>query len=426
MKRLLDGLLWLCIGLVTAGVIRLTLPLNTVFALGFLAGVAVGGLYTAHTRLSRPTLAALVVALSTGLLVAVFSVVVISTWWLPEIWTTTIGYAVGIVATWLLVSGLSFDELGGFAAIAGLILAVAGGAAGILYAPDLRLFLFVLFAGLAAGFVVPFGSLLFALLRANSRGPRWSTDEELTPATRFGIEATTVALLAIVVPFGSRGVALFGTGELGALPFGLVCGVVLSVGPLAVGGGHSERLDRLRARFVERVYRLLDRIERWLARRRREGSERGLEDATVGDGGGETAAADDPDSLVTATNFVDGVAASLADTGLVIDAAEEAESLFDNSVGIQDRVNRLWTRFSGRVSRRARDSGLALQLSAAEEARSEGDTERAQSLTDAALEFAAPTIGSVAAAVIRGRGDGSGLDSLAPLFARIEQLLGER
>jgi len=427
MKHLLDGLLWLLIGVVTAGAVRLTLPVNTVFALGLLAGVAVGGLYTAHNRLSIPTLSALVGTLSTGVIVAVLSVVVISTWWLPAIWTTTIGYAIGIVATWLLVSGLALDDLGGFAGIAGLVVAVAGGAAGILYAPDVRLFIAVLFAGLAAGFVVPFSSLLFELLRADSRGPRRSTDDGLTPATRFGMEATTIAALAIVVPFGSRGVALFGFGELGALPFGLVFGCLLSVGPLAVGGGHSERLDRLRARFVERVYRLLDRIERWLARRRREGSERGLEESGGGDGGGETAAAgDDPASLSTASNFVEGVAASLSDTGLVIEAAEGAESLFENTGGLQNRVNRLWSRFSGTVARTARDSGLALQLSAAEEARSEGDTERAQSLTDAALELAAPTIGSVAAAVVRGRGDRSALDSLAPLFARIEQLLGEQ
>ena len=428
MKQLLDGLLWLSIAVVTAGVVRLTLPVNTVFALGLIVGVATGGLYTAHNRLSMPTLAALVVTLSTGIIVAVLSVVTISTWWLPAIWTTTIGYAVGIVATWLLVSGLALDELGGFAAVAGLILAVAGGAAGILYAPDLRLFLAVLFAGLAAGFVVPFSNLLFELLRADSRGPRRSTDDGVTPATRFGIEATTIAALAIVVPFGSRGAALFGSGEPSALPFGLVCGAVLSVGPLAVGGGHSERFDRLRTRFVERVYRLLDRIERWLARRRREGSESGLAESTVGDGGGETAAAgDDPASLSTASDFVEGVAASLADTGLVIEAAEGAESLFENTGGLQNRVDRLWSRFSGTVARTARDSGLALQLSAAEEARSEGDTERAQSLTDGALEFVAPTIGSVAAAVVRGRASGdSVLDSLAPLFARIEDLLGEQ
>jgi len=427
MKRLIDGLLWLCIGVVTAGIVRLTLPRNTVFALGLLAGVAIGGLYTAHNRLSRPTLSALVVTLSTGFIVAATSVVVVSTWWLPSIWTATIGYAIGIVATWLLVSGLSFDDLGGFAAIAGLVVAVAGGAAGILYAPDLRLFLAVLFAGLAAGFVVPFSSLLFALLRADSRGPRRSTDEGLTPATRFGIEATAIAALAIVVPFGSRGAALFGYGELSAFPFGLAVGTLLSVGPVAVAGGRSERLDRLRNRFVERVYRLLDRLKRWLDRRRREGSEQGLDESTMGDGGGETAAAgDDPASLATATNFVEGVATRLADHELVVEAAEEIESIVETN-GLQDRVNRLWTRFSGTVSRTARNSGLALQLSAAEKARSQGDTERAQSLTDAALEFAAPTIGSVASAVVRGRGDdGSVLDSLAPLFARIDHLLGER
>jgi len=426
MTRFLDGLLWVVIGLVTVGLVRVTLPLNTVFAFGLLAGVAIGGLYTGHNRLSRPTLSALVVTVSIGLVVATLSVVVISAWWLPSIWTATLGYAIGIVATWLLVSGLSLDDLGGFAAIAGLVLAVAGGAAGILYAPNLRLFIAVLFAGLAAGFVVPFSSLLFALLRADARGPRQSTDDAVTPATRFGIEATTIAALAISVPFGSRGVALFGYGEPSAFPFGLVVGTLLSVGPLAVGGGHSERLDRLRTRFIERVYRLLDRLKRWLDRRRREGSERGLDESTVGDGGGETAAAgDDPASLETATTFVEGVAASLADSELVIEAAERAESLVEGN-GFQDRVNRVWARFSGTVSKTARDSGLALQLSAAEEARSRGDTERAQSLTDAALEFAAPTIGSVAAAVVRGRGDnGSVLDSLAPLFARLEQLLGE-
>ncbi|MEA1930521.1 MAG: UbiA family prenyltransferase [Euryarchaeota archaeon] len=428
MTRLIDGLLWLFIGVATAGLVRLTLPLNTVFALGLLAGVAIGGLYTAHNRLSRPTLATLVVTLSTGLIVAAVSVAVLSAWWLPSIWTATIGYAIGIVATWLLVSGLSLDELGGFAAIAGLVVAVAGGAAGILYAPDLRLFIAVLFAGLAAGFVVPFSSLLFALLRANSRGARRSTDEGLTPATRFGIEATAIAALAIVVPFGSRGVALFGYGELGAFPFGLAVGTLLGVGPVAVAGGRSERLDRLRTRFVERVYRLLDRLTEWLDRRRREGTEQGLDESAMGDGGGETAAAgDDPASLAVASNFVEGVATRLTDHELVIEAAEEIESLVEANSGLQDRVNRLWTRFSGTVARTARNSGLALQLSAAEEARSQGDTERAQSLTDAALEFAAPTIGSVAAAVVRGRGDDrSVLDSLAPLFARIDHLLGER
>jgi len=427
MKRLIDGLLWVCLGVVTAGIVRLTLPRNTVFALGVLAGVAIGGLYTAHNRLSRPTVSALVVTLSTGLVVAAVSVALVSAWWLPSIWTATIGYAIGIVATWLLVSGLSLDDLGGFAAIAGLVLAVAGGAAGILYAPDLRLFLAVLFAGLAAGFVVPFSSLLFGLLRAEARGPRRSTDDDLTPATRFGIEATAIAALAVVVPFGSRGAALFGYGELSAFPFGLAVGTLLSVGPMSLVDGRSERLGRLRNRFVERVYRLLDRLKRWLDRRRREGSEQGLDESAVGDDGDETATAgDDPASLATASNFVEGVATRLADHGLLIEAAEEIESVVEANSGLQDRVNRLWTRFSGTVSRTARNSGLALQLSAAEEARSRGDTERAQSLTDAALEVAAPTIGSVAAAVVRGRQDsGSVLDSLAPLFARIEQLLGE-
>jgi len=428
MSRLLDGLIWALVGLITAGLVRLTMPRNTVFVLGLLAGVAVGSLYAANTRLSRPTLSTLVVTLSTGLIIATVSVVIVSTRWLPSIWTVTLGYAIGIVATWLLVSGLALDDLGGFAAIAGLLLAVIGGAAGLLVVDDSLLFLAVLFGGLVAGLLVPLSGLVFGFVRSTSGGPQRSKDaERIEPATRFGIEATAIAGLAVGVPFGSRAVALFGSGGLDAFPIGVGCGALYSLGLWAVSGGRSERVSRLRDRFVERVYRLLNRIEDWLDRRRPDGPQ---QDSESGDGevqSEETAAADDADSVAAASRLIEGVATDFADRELVIKAAEELENLTATNSGLRDRISTLWIRFSGTLSRETLNAGMALQLSAAEEARQRGDTERAESLTDTALQLAAPTIGSVASAILRGRRNGVDtiFDTLAPLFARIDSLLGE-
>jgi hypothetical protein len=420
--------IWAVIGALSVGLVWLTLLRNTVFALGLIAGVTVGSASTAHGRLSGVTAWTVVTTLSTGIVIATVSLAVLSGWWLPSVSTTTGGYVIGIMAAWLLVSGVSLGDIGPFAAIGGLLIAVIGGAVGVLLAANPLLFITFLFAGLLAGFLIPVGGLLFGSQTNGSGSPHRSTNiETLEPATRFGIELAAVAGLVIVVPFGSRAVALFGYGRLGLFPIGVLCGVGLSSGVWTVVGGRSEQLGRLRDRFVERVYRLVDRLDRWIQRHRRRGAERNAEESPVGEPGSETAASGEAEPVSTASNLVDQAAIRLADRGLVIEAANRLELLAENNSGIQDRLGLFWGRLSGAVATDSISSGPALQLSAAEEASRAGNTKEAQSMTDAALELAAPTIGSVSSAILRGRRRGTEelFDTLAPLLARIETLLGE-
>ena len=423
----IEGAVWVVIGGLTATTVWITLVAHTTVALGLLAGVAVGGLYTATTRLSGIRLPTAAVTLSTGVLVSTVSITVVATRWLPSISTAALGYAVGILATWLLVSGVSLDELGSFAAVGGLGVAVVGGGLGLVVTTDAVLFLALLVAGLAAGVIVPLSGRLAVLFRAGSAR---AADDSIAVTTRFGIEATVVALLAITVPFGSRAVALFGYGGAVGFPVGLAGGALLSLGLTTLAAGHADRLAALRDRYVERVSQLGSRIRGWLERRGG-GSQRDPEESADGEGDEgdpeSIAAAGEEGSLAAASNLLDRAADRVADHGLVIEAAERLETLTDDGPAVAGRLEAFWSRFKGAIVREGLTAGAALQLSAAEEAAREDDPETARSRVDAALELAAPTIGSVAAAIVRGRREtGAGLlDALAPLLARLDHLLAE-
>ena len=424
MNERIEAGVWVVIGGVTATIVWITLLAHTTVALGLLAGVAIGGLYTATSRLSGVRLPTAVVTLSAGAIVSTVSIAVVATRWLPTMSTAALGYALGILAAWLLVSGVSLDELGSFAAIGGLLLAVVGGGLGLLLVGDAMLFLALLFAGLAAGMIVPLSGRLAALFRAGSAR---AADDEIAVSTRFGIEATVVALLAVTVPFGSRAVALFGYGGPIGFPVGLGGGALLSLGLPTLAAGHADRLVALRDRYVERVSQLGSRIRGWLERRQG-GSQRDPEESTDAEGGEEpAAAAGEEGSLAAASDLINRAADRVADHGLVIEAAERLETLTGDGPQVTGRMEAFWSRFKGAVVREGLTAGAALQLSAAEEASREDDPETAQSRVDAALELAAPTIGSVASAIVRGRREtGEGLlDALAPLLARLDHLLAE-
>ena len=415
---------WLVLCGVTLVLVWLSGPRNTLFGLGVVAGVAAGSHRAAYRQFTSETVSTAVATLSTGLFVGAVSVALVSAWRLPTLSTATLGYAIGVLAAWLLISGASVEELGPFAAIGGLLIAVFGGAGGLLIVPDSTLFVALLFAGLVGGVVIPLSAL--AISAVTSRSARRSAEREpIKPATRFGIEATAVAGVAIVVPFGSRAVALFGHGGAGWFPVGLLGGVMLSVSLWSVDG-RSERLTRVRDWFVERVYQLLDRLTRWVERRRNRGSHSSLNESADGEGGGEAAAAGD-ESLSNASGLVDRAASRVADHEFVRMAAEEIDSMAAANNGLRDRVGMFWGRLSGAIERQRLATGATLQLSAAETAHDEGDTERARSLADTALQLAAPTIGTAAAAVVRGRRQGFErvFDGLAPLFSRIDALLAD-
>lgn len=421
MNRYRELFRWTVLLGVTALVVWLTVSRNTLFGLGVIAGVAVGSHRTAYRHLSGEAASTAVATLSMGLFVAVVSVSVISTWWLPTLTTAALGYAIGVVAAWLLVSGASVQELGPFAAIGGLLIAVFGGAGGLLIVPDATLFVVMLFGGLVAGLVVPLSGLAVGALSQSST--RQSTESErVKPATRFGIEAAAVVTVAISVPLGSRAVALFGQGGAGWFPVGLLGGILLSVSLWAVDG-ESSRLRRFHYWFVERVYRLLDRLDRWVERRRTHGSQRGLNESAGNNSGEAAAAGDESPSMVS--QLVDGAAGRLADHEIITMAAEELDAISTTTNGLTDRVDMFWSRLGGAVDRKRIATGAGLQLSAAETAASEGDSERARSITDAALQLAAPTVGTVAAAVVHGRRGSLDrlLDGLVPLFGRIDALL---
>lgn len=424
MDRYIAAVRWTLLLVVTALVAWLSVSQNTLFALGLLAGVAAGSHRTAYRHCAGEVVSTAVATLSAVLFVAAVSVALVSTVWLPDLSTAALGYAIGTVAAWLLMSGASVEELGPFAAIGGLLLAVFGGAGGLLIVPDATLFVAMLFGGLAAGVIVPISGLAVGLF--SSPSDRRSADSDrMKPATRFGIEAAGIACVTISVPFGSRAVALFGQGGTGLFPVGLLGGVILSVGIWAVGGGESRRLRRFHTWFVERVYRLLARLDQWVERRREHGSQSSLDESTD-DGGDSEAAAADSESLERASHLVDQAAGRLSDHKFVQMAAEELDSLSPNSA-LKNRVDMFWSRLSGAVERQRTTTGARLQLSAAEAAHREGDSERARSIADTALQLAAPTIGTVAAAVVRGRRGrfDTVLDGLAPLFARIDQLLAD-
>ena len=419
----IEGGVWVVIGGLTATAVWILLLAHTTVALGLIAGVAIGGLYTATTRLPGVRLPTAVITLSTGVIVSTLSITAVATRWLPTMSTAALGYAVGILAAWLLVSGVSLDELGSFAAIGGLGLAVIGGGFGLLFVDDAMLFLALLFGGLAAGVIVPLSGRLAALFRAGSAR---KADDSIAVATRFGIEATVVALLAITVPFGSRAVALFGYGGPVGFPVGIAGGGLLSLGLTTLAAGHADRLAALRDRYVERVSQLGNRIQEWLERRQG-GSQRDPEESADDGDEAEPAAVGEEGSLAAASDLVNRAADRVADHGLVIEAAERLETLTGDGPQVTGRMEAFWSRFKGAVVREGLTAGAALQLSAAEEAGREDDPETAQSRVDAALELAAPTIGSVAAAIVRGRREtGEGLlDALAPLLARLDQLLAE-
>ncbi len=424
MDRYIELFRWTILLGVTAVAIWLTVSRNTLFALGLLAGVAAGSHRTAYRHCSGEAVSTAVATLSTALFVAAVSIAIVSTWWLPTLSTVMLGYAIGVVAAWLLVSGASVEEVGPFAAIGGLLLAVVGGAGGLLVVPDLTLFTVALFGGLLAGVVVPLSGLVIGALSTPAH--RQSADSDrMKPATRFGIEAAGIASVAVAVPFGSRAVALFGQGGTGWFPVGLLGGVILAVGLWAVGDGESSRLRRLHNWFVERVYRLLARLDRWAKRRRKRGSHSSL-DESADDGGSEAAADGDDESLSRASSLVDQAAERVADHEFVRMAAEELDSLSAEN-GLADRVAMFWGRLSEAAQRQQVTAGARLQLSAAEKAHAEGDTERARSIADTALQLAAPTVGTVAAAVVRGRRGRfeAALDGLAQLFARIDELLAD-
>jgi len=407
----------------TALLVWLSVSRNTLFALGLLAGVAAGSHRTAYRHCSGAVVPTAVATFSTALFVAAVSIAIVSTWWLPTLSTVMLGYAIGIVAAWLLVSGASVEEVGPFAAIGGLLLVLVGGAGGLVAVPEMTLFTVALFAGLFAGVAVPLSGLAVGLFSTPSTH-RSTDSERMKPATRFGIEAAGIAGVAIAVPFGSRAVALFGQGGTGWFPVGLVGGAILSVGIWTVGDIKSSRVRRFHTWFVERVYGLLARVERWIERRRDRGSQSRL-DESADDGEGDAAAvADDDESLSRVSQLVDGAAERLADREFVRMAAEELDSLSADS-DLKSRVDMFWSRLGEAVERRRPTAGARLQLSAAEVAHADGDTERARSLTDAALQLAAPTVGTVAAAVVHGRRGRfeTLLDGLAPLFARIDELL---
>ena len=425
MDRTSAAVRWTLVLGATALLVWVSVSRNTLFALGVLAGVAAGSHRTAYRHLTSETASTAVATLSTALFVAAVSVAAVSTWWLPDLSTAALGYAIGVVAAWLLVSGASVAELGPFAAIGGLLIAVFGGAGGLLIVPDATLFVAMLFGGLAAGVIVPLSGLAVGLF--STPAARRSTDSDrIKPATRFGIEAVGIAGVAIAVPFGSRAVALFGQGGTGLFPVGLFGGVLLSVGIWAVGGGEPTRLRRLHNWFVERVYRLLARLDRWVERRRKQGSRSRLDESADDGDSGEAAAAADDESLSRASQLVDGAADRLADHEFVRMAAEELDSLSADS-DLKSRVDMFWSRLSGAVERQRTTTGASLQLSAAETAHEDGDTERARSIADAALQLAAPTVGTVAAAVVHGRRGRfeTALDGVAALFARIDALLAD-
>jgi len=422
MDRYIESFRWAVLFGVTAVIVWVSISRNTFFALGILAGVAVGSHRTAYRIPSGEAVLTAVATLSAGLFVATVSIAAVSIRWLPNLSTAALGYAIGILAAWLLVSGASVEGLGPFAAIAGLLVAVFGGAGGLLIVPDAILFAVMLFGGLAAGGIVTISG--FAVGAFSDPPTKRSTDGDgLKPATRFGIEAAAIAGVAVSVPFGSRAVALFGYGDAGWFPVGLLGGAMLSVSLWAVGGEESTRLKRLHNWFIERVYRLLDRLDRWVERRRKDGSRRGLDQSVDDEASGESIAAAD-DSPSKASRLIDQAAGRVADHEFIRMAAEELESLSARS-DLKTRIDMFWSRLGGAIERQRIARGATLQLSAAETAHRDGDSERARSLTDAALQLAAPTIGTVAAAVVRGRRGPfeTVLDGLAPLFARIDQLL---
>ncbi len=425
MDRYIGAVRWTTLLGVTAILLWVSLSRNTLFGLGFLAGIAAGSHRTAYRHLSGEIVSTAVATVSAGLFVATISITVVSIWWLPSLSTAALGYAIGVIAAWLLVSGASVEGLGPFAAIGGLLIAVFGGAGGLLIVPDVTLFVVMLFGGLVAGVVVPLSGLAVGVFSNSSRN-RSADSDRMKPATRFGLEAVAIASVAIAVPFGSRAVALFGQGGAGWFSVGLLGGILLSVSIWAVGDSKSERLRRVHHWFVGRIYRLLERLAQWVERRRKRGSHSSLSESASEQGGGESAASDD-EPLSKASQLVDQAAGRLADYEFVRAAAEELESLSTANSGLQNRATVFWSRLGSAVERKQIATGPTLQLSAAEKAHLEGDTERARSLTDAALQLAGPTVGTVAAAVVRGRrGDLEAiLDGLTPLFARIDQLLAD-
>ncbi len=425
MDRYVELFRWTILLGVTAVAVWLTISRSTLFALGLLAGVAAGSHRTAYRHCSGETVSTAVATLSTALFIAAASIAIVSTWWLPTLSTIMLGYAIGVVAAWLLVSGASVEEVGPFAAIGGLVLAVLGGGGGLLAVPDVRLFTVALFAGLVAGVAVPLSGLVIGAVSTPSH--RRSVDSDrMKPATRFGIEAAGIATVAIAVPFGSRAVALFGQGGTGWFPVGLLGGVILVVSLWAVGDGESTRLRRLHNWFIERVYRLADWLNRWVERRRNRGSHSSRDESADDGDSGEAAADGDDESLSRASQLVDQAADRLADHEFVRMAAEELDSLAAEN-GVTDRVSMFWSRLSEAAQRQQLTAGARLQLSAAETAHAEGDTERARSIADTALQLTAPTVGTVAAAVVRGRRGRfeAALDGLAQLFARIDELLAD-
>ena len=425
MDRYMEAFRWAVLLGVTAVVVWLSVSRNTFFALGVLAGVAAGSHRTAYRHLSGEAVSTAVATLSAGLFVAAVSVTAVSIQWLPTLSTAALGYAIGIIAAWLLVSGTSVEGLGPFAAIGGLLVAVFGGAGGLLIVPDATLFAVMLFGGLVGGGVVTASG--FAASALSTPSTRRSTDSNrLKPATRFRIEAAAITVVAVGVPFGSRAVVLFGFGGAGWFPVGLLGGVMLSVSLWAVGDNESTRLRRLHNWVIEQAYRLLDWLDRWVERRRRtHGSRRGLEASTDETDGSERLAATAEEPGKT-SKLLDQAAARLADHEFVRMAAEELDSLSATS-NLQSRVALFWSRLGGAVERHRPTTGATLQLSAAEAAHREGDSDRARSLTDTALQLAAPTIGAVAAAVVRGRRSPveTVLDGLAPLFGRLDHLLAD-
>ena len=429
-SKITNRLGWVIFVALGVGAVWLIAPQNAFVALGIAVGLSLAGAARSGGRLPNTAwtagFATAVVTVSLGTL----SIVLLSTWGVSPLSTATAGYAIGIVAAWLLITGVSLTESGPFVTLGGALTAVIGTALALLIFTDPLVLIGFLFAGLLAGFVVPLGGMILTLLLSQTNTGRRQGPKQTDPTLRIGIEATAIVSLALAVPFGTRAVALFGVGSLAGYGLGVGVGLLVTLGLGVVAQSQSVRLGRLRDRFVETAYRLVDRLDRWVEARRRRQAERSADPAGDGtaDGsnaavaGGDTA---DTHSAVDETGVGEALTARLVNHRLAIGAAERLDAAESNAA-VGELLSTLRGRVDGLTPNATVSAGVALQLSAAEEAHTQGQTRRAQSLTDAALALAAPPIGAVAQAFWRGQRDGQavGSDRFGQLLARIDELLG--
>ncbi len=421
---------WVVFAALGVGTVWLIAPRNVFVALGIAAGLSLAGAALSGGRLPDTAWTAGYATGAVTVSLGTLSIVLLSAWGVPPLSTATAGYAVGIVAAWLLITGVTLTESGPFVTLGGALTAVIGAALALLIATDPLVLIGFLFAGLLAGFVVPMGGMLLTLLLSRTNTGPQQRPQETDPTLRIGSEATAIVSLALAVPFGTRAVALFGVGSLAGYGLGVGVGLVVTLGLDVVAHRQSARLGRLRDRFVGTLYRLVDRFDHWVEARRRRQAERSADPAGDSVAGGSGAAVPggagaDTYSAVDETGVSEELTQRLINHRLAIGVAERLDAAESNAT-VGELLSTLRGRVDGLTPNAAVSAGVALQLSAAQEAHNRGRTRRAQSLTDTALELAAPTIGAVAQAFWRGQRDSEavGSDRFGQLLARIDELLG--